>query len=183
MLTQLLSYHQVIPVYLDFIFVFGARSDPLDLRFSGFRQQMTLSESMQRPAVSSLGRSGRQYQLCYNLKGVTLRMEDKTNHELDDWSIRQVAIHHQFDVVNGTTLWIINKGHTDILDRFKTLTGPNGEPESKSFGTVEQCFRSSLAAHLLYCHWSTEGWRWYIRWLESVIDKGVSKFQIWLSSH
>src|SRR5690606_558174 len=84
------------------------------------------------------------------------------------------AIYHQFDVEYGTTLWIITKGRNDIQQRFKDLTGPSGRLQDKSFGSPDECFRSSLAAHLMFCHWSTEDWRWYIRWLEGVIDAEVS---------
>lgn len=168
-----------MPEYLDFISVFGSQSEPLDLRFSGFREQTTLSQPLyERIAAPNLGRSGRQYQLCYNLKGTTLKSEDKMDTSLSEWSIRQAAIHHQFDVVQGTTLWIITKGSLDIQERYKELTGSYGRREDKSFGTVEECFRSSLAAHLLYCHWSTEDWRGYIRWLEQSIEKDVRMSQI-----
>ena len=173
MLVQILTYQQVMPAYLDFMFVFGAQSDPRDLRFSGFRQQSMMKDPPRGPSIPGLGRSGRQFQLCYNLKGVTLKTRDAENIKLSEWSIRQAAIHHQFDVVYGTTLWIVTKGRLDVQQRFKDLTGPDGRLEDKSFGDVCECFRSSLAAHLMYCHWSTEDWRWYIRWLEDVIDKEV----------
>jgi hypothetical protein len=172
MLTQILTFHQVIPAYLDFISVFGAQSDPRDLRFSGFREQRTLVDPPRGPAVEGLGRSGRQFQLCYNLKGVTCK-EESTKTELVQWSIRQVAIHHQLDVVTGTTLWIVTKGNLELLSRYKELTGKDGRPEDKSFGTVKESFRSSLAAHLLFCHWSTEDWRGYIRWLEEIVETEV----------
>jgi hypothetical protein len=175
MLTQILTFHQVMPVYLDFMSVFGAQSEPRDLRFGGFRKQTTLADPPRGPAVPKLGRSGRQYQLCYNLKSVALKSKDKTNIKFNEWSIRQAAIHHQFDIVEGTTLWIVTKGNLDLQERFKELTGKGGRPEDKSFGTLEQCFRSSLAAHLLYCHWSTEDWRGYILWLENVIEEEVWK--------
>jgi hypothetical protein len=174
MLTQILTFHQVMPVYLDFMSVFGAQSEPRDLRFSGFREQMTLPDPPRGPVVETLGRSGRQYQLCYNLKSVALKVEDKTDPKFNEWSIRQAAIHHQFDIVEGTALWIVTKGNLDLQERFKELTGKDGRPEDKSFGTLQECFRSSLAAQLLYCHWSTEDWRWYILWLENVIEEEVS---------
>jgi hypothetical protein len=164
-----------MPVYLDFMFVFGAQSNPTDVRFSGFREQTTMkASSAKSPAMPDLGRSGRHFKLCYNLKGVTRKKENCENMKLDEWSIRPAAIYHQFDVVYGTSLWIVTKGRTDILDSYKELTGPDGRPEDKSFDTLDQCLRSSLAAHLLYCHWSTENWRWYVRWLEEVVEAEVS---------
>jgi hypothetical protein len=165
-----------MPVYLDFMFVFGSQSEPRDLRFSGFREQTALWDSNppRGPAAADLGRSGRQYQLCYNLKGVTLKSKNEDDASLNEWSIRQAAIHHQFDIIYGTTVWIITKGSSDLEDRFRNMTGKDGRPEDKSFETLEQCFRSSLSAHLLYCHWSTEDWRWYIGWMEEVIEEEVS---------
>jgi hypothetical protein len=177
MLVRILTYHQVLPVYLDFMFVFGSQSEPRDLRFSGFREQTMLRVPTppHESVVTELGRSGRHYQLCYNLKCVTLKTKNEVDLSLNEWSIRQAAIHHQFDVVHGTTLWIVTKGrHPDLGERFREMTGKNGRPEDKSFGTLDRCFRSSLSAHLLYCHWCTEDWRWYIGWMEEVIEDEVT---------
>ena len=169
-----MTYHQVMPAYLDFMLVFGAQSDAKDLRFSGFREQIRLKTPPIAHSIPALGRSGRLYQLCYNLKGVQLKKQSNEDIKLDEWSIRQAAIYHQFDVEYGTTLWIVTKGGGDILDRYKELTGPNGRPEDRTFGSLESCFRSSLSTHLLLSHWSTEEWRWYIRWLEEVLDHDVN---------
>lgn len=170
MLTQILTYHQVMPAYLDFISVFGAQSEPHDLRFSSFREQTTLTDPPRSRAVPGLGRSGRQYQLCYNLKCVALKSEDKTKFMLNEWSIQQAVIHHQFDIVEGRMLWIITKGSLDFQECSKELTGKDANPEDRAFNTFEECFRSSLSAHLLYCHWSTEYWLRYIKWLERVVE-------------
>ena len=174
MLTFLMTYHQVMPAYLDFILVFGAQSEPRDLRFSGFREQTMISSHTRGLQIPRLGRSGRQYQLCYNLKSVALKTEDPEDLALNEWSIRQAAFHHQFDVEEGTSLWIVTKGNEDLLERFTELTGKGGRPEDKSFGTAGQCFRSSLATHLLFCHWSTEDWRFHILWVETVIENATA---------
>ncbi|OCK89415.1 uncharacterized protein K441DRAFT_644795 [Cenococcum geophilum 1.58] len=169
MLVRILSYHQVMPGYLDFISVFGAQNLPRDLRFSGFREQTLLSNSARRQSVPALGRSGRQFQLCYNLKTVSC-LSPSTPTKNKEWSIRQAAFHHQFDVDEGTTLWIVTKGNLEIKKRIQDMTGKDGRPEDKSFGTPAECFKSSLAVHLLNSHWSTEDWRWYVQWLEDVVD-------------
>jgi hypothetical protein len=167
MLSQILTVYQVMPAYLDFMFVFGSQSDPRDLRFSGFRESLELKEPACSPQPQ---RSGRHFQLCYNLKGVTLHSNNAENVKLNAWSVRQAAIYHQFDVVHGTSVWIVTKGRLDLQQRFKTLTGSDARPEDSSFGDADQCFASSLAAHLMYCQWSTEDWREYLRWLEDVVD-------------
>lgn len=169
-----MSYHQVMPVYLDFMLVFGGQSDARDLRFSGFHQQIRLRNPVNGHAAPELGRSGRQFQLCYNLKGVQFKKPSEEHIKLDEWSIRDAAIYHQFDVEYGTTLWIVTKGGRDILDRYLDMVGPTGRPEDKGFQDAIACFRSTLVTHLLYCHWSTEDWRWYIVWLETVVEKEVS---------
>ena len=163
-----------MPDYIDFISVFGSQSEPRDLRFSGFRGRTLLPNRPHDLAIPSLGRSGRQLQLCYNLKSVACLSTTKTDTRDREWSIRQAAFHHQFDIIEGTTLWIVAKGDLEIKTRVQEVTGNDGRPEATDFGTPERSFKASLAIHLLYCHWSTEGWRWYVKWLEEIIDQEVS---------
>ncbi|ORX98952.1 hypothetical protein BCR34DRAFT_142252 [Clohesyomyces aquaticus] len=169
-LTQILTFHQVMPIFLDFLMAFGSQSDPKDLRFSGFRQQSVMKPSPHRPPTPELGRSGCHFQMCYNLKGVRFakKFDDRMKH--DQWYIEPAAFYHQFDAVSGNTLWIVTKGGIDIQQRYKDLTGSSGRPEDKTFKKLEDGFRSSLSAHLMFCHWSSEDWRWYFRWLEEIID-------------
>ncbi|KAI9687318.1 MAG: hypothetical protein M1822_002361 [Bathelium mastoideum] len=158
-----------MPEYLEFIFTFGAQSGPRDLRFSGFREQITRASPA--TAMPWLSRSGNQLQLCYNLKGVTLKTTNPSNTKIDEWSIRQAAVHHQFDLSKGTTVWITTKGNKDLQQRYKELTGTEGRPEDRDFTTTESSLRASLATHLMYARWATDGWRWYLRWLEAVIEQ------------
>ncbi|KFY48912.1 hypothetical protein V495_00927 [Pseudogymnoascus sp. VKM F-4514 (FW-929)] len=169
MMVRILSHHQVMPCYLDFLFPFGLQSLPRDFRFSAFREQTLIKSPARSPAIPGLGRSGRQIQLSFNLKGVSCTLDSKDILE-KRWSPRQAAVHHQFDVELGTTLWILTKGDLELKDRIQDLTGSKGRLEDRSFGTVAQCLISSLAVHLLLCHWSCEEWRWYILWLEEVIE-------------
>ncbi|KFY78085.1 hypothetical protein V498_09195 [Pseudogymnoascus sp. VKM F-4517 (FW-2822)] len=163
-----------MPGYLDFLFSFGQKHNLRDIRFSAFREQTLLNSPARGPVVPGLGRSGRQIQISFNLKGVSCIVESKSDMHKQQWSLREVAIHHQFDIELGTTLWIITKGNLEIKERIQDMTGQDGRLEDRSFGTVEQCFISSLAVHLLLCHWSREEWRWYILWLEEVIAADTS---------
>ncbi|KAI6083813.1 hypothetical protein F4821DRAFT_244006 [Hypoxylon rubiginosum] len=171
MLTDILTFHQVMPSFLEFLYVFGQQSEPADLQFSGFREQVVLSNPPSDLIQPGLGRSGMHYQICYNLRGVALAEENRADFMDNVWSIRQAVFHHQFDVLNGNTLWIVIKGNLEIQQRFKALTDKNARPQDKSFATTEDCFRSSLSAHLMYCYWATEDWRWHIKWLERAVDK------------
>jgi hypothetical protein len=172
-LAEIMTYHQVMPAYLDFMLVFGAQSDPKDLRFSGFREQVKLRTPPPGSSIPTLGRSGRHYQLCYNLKSAQFKKKSDENIKLDQWSIRQVAVYHQFDVELGTMLWVVTKGGEDLLDQYEQLIGPEGRAEDKQFQNPATSFISGLSTHLLFCHWSTEDWRWYIRWQEEVLGHEV----------
>jgi len=164
----------VMTGYLDFIFVFGSQTEPREIRFSGFREQTSLSNPARNPILPSLGRSGRLYQLCYNLKAVACLTPADTNTKKAQWEICQAACHHQFDVEEGTTLWIIAKGDRELKDRIQEMTGVHGRAQDRAFDAPLECFRSSLAVHLLQCNWSVEEWRWYIQWLENVTELEVS---------
>ena len=170
MLARILTYHQVMPAYLEFIYVFGKQNRPRDLTYSGFREQSLIGNPAKGPAVTGLGRSGRQFQLCYNLKAPFLRKFPN-----EQWEIQQAAIHHQFDVVEGTAVWIVTKGDQELKERIERMTGTGlqGRPEDCNFTTTEDCLRSSLAVHLLLCNWSSEDWRWYIKSLEDSVHKEV----------
>jgi hypothetical protein len=171
-LTKILTYYQVMPEVLDFFFTYGAQLEPRNIRFSSFVSQCSFhAPSPDAPRIP--GRSGRQFQLCYNLKGVTLKSEAK-EAKLTNWSIRSTSIHHQFDIVHGTATWIITKGGLDLHERYKQLTSSEGRPEDRMFGNMPECLRSSFAAHLMFCQWATEGWQWHILWIEDAVNAEVS---------
>ena len=174
MLVRVLSYYQVIPSYIDFLLVFGVHKHAREKRFSGFHSQIQL-EYTPSLAVDYLGRSGRQFQLCYNLKSVGRWTEMGQLAPRDDqWSFRQGAFHHQFDILKGTALWIITRANLDLKQRIEETTGKTGRSEDRHFQTPEQCLKSSFAIHLLLCHWASENWRTYFQWLEDTVEDEVS---------
>lgn len=166
MLLELLTWHQVTPAYTDFMLVFGMQTHSKDLLFGEFRAQIHIKPTDATNSIAVLGRSGRHYESCYNLKSVS-----QSQQGVDSYSIRQSAFYHRFDVVGGNTLWIVTKGGTDLQDRFKELT--SRESARQMFKDTEDCFRSSLSAHLAFCYWSTEDWHGYIRYMETVVSKYV----------
>ena len=134
--------------------VFGGQSDAKDLRFSGFREQIRLKAPDSGHSAPELARSGKHFQICYNLKGVQHKKEDAENAKLDEWSVRDAAIYHRFDVAD--------------------LTTPMSRPDKNMYNDPTSCFRTTLMTHLLYCQWSTEDWRWYILYLEGMVEQEVS---------
>ncbi|KAI4110034.1 MAG: hypothetical protein L6R37_000167 [Teloschistes peruensis] len=159
-----------MPSYLDFVAVFGIHNHIREPRFSGFRDQ-TLLTKPSKLRVDSLGRSGRQFQLCWNLKSPGRWSEEGTLQPgPEKWSIRQGAFHHQFDVEHGTTLWIVTHPGLDIKERIQDVTGKSGNEEDRKFSTPQECLKSTFAIHLLIGHWATEKWRQYFQWLEDKIE-------------
>lgn len=174
-MAGILSFHQVMPCFLEFLTVFGRQDEAKDPRFTGFRELIVLGHQSEVLAVPDLGRSGRHYQLCYNIKSVVNKGGDEGRPMFNPWSTRQAAVHHQFDVVSGNTLWIVAKGNLDLQRRFTAMTKKKAPLDGRSFAMTEECFRSSLAAHLLFCLSATEDWRGYIQWLEEKVTEIVSR--------
>ena len=132
------------------------------------------------PELSTLGRSGLDYQLCYNLKSVEsstgqhIVTVESTKDQPWPWSIRQTAAHHQFDVDSGRAGWIIVKGNKLMQTRMKSemesrMRQHSSTPD-RDTEAVEN-FASTLAMHLVLCKWSCERWRWYINYLEEDFDR------------
>ncbi|KZL63053.1 fungal specific transcription factor domain-containing protein [Colletotrichum incanum] len=159
MLLRLMTFYQVMPQFLDFLHIYASHHGrDRELRFSGFRTDKTLANPISGTVIHELGRSGRRYQLCFNLKTVSLK-------EQGDWKIRQAVFHHQFDIGQGTQLWIIGDPHAS-LKRHTAELFPEGKVYPTSFSTVQQGFKSSLEVHLNFAQWATLEWRWHILYLE-----------------
>ena len=185
MLTRILSYHQVDPVYLDFLFAFGTQIDPLDQIFGGFcgRIPFEATLSSREADLAGLGRSSQRLHLSYNLKTVAADSPSGTDISAMRWGIRQLAVHHQFDFVSGKTVWVLAREGTDIQSRIQGLTGIDDDPKGRAFSSLSNSFRASMSPHLLYAHWAVENWRWYMWWAEQLFASSVCAFQTLLLSH
>ena len=166
MLTLVFTYHQVLPSFLDFLLPFGHRQYAQDFSFSGFKYEDQFSDVDCGLSIPELGWSGRDFQLCYNLKSA----EPSKGQPEWPWSIRQSALYHSFDVETGRTTWIIIKGDQLLKKRIKLATGSRGLSETSLFATVDRAFASTLAIHVIICEWSGENWRWYINFLEEALQ-------------
>lgn len=156
-----LTYQQVMPAFLDFVFPFGMQARERDFNFGGFRQQTRLPDTDNGLRVPELGWSGRDYQLCFNLKSV-----EQAKGGGEPWSIRQSAIHHSFDIESGKASWIIVKANKLLQERVKSATISRGLRTVGSYDGLDRAFASTLATHLIFCEWAGQNWRWYINFLE-----------------
>lgn len=163
-----MSYHQVMPEYLDLLLTFGDRIDSPDPTFSAFRALTTFKNTGNELKMPDLGRSGRQFQLCYNLRAVAYKHNDEI------WSIRAAAFHHQFDIDEVKAFWIITTGASSgLYDRIKSTTAQIGRPADRDFSTRESSLRASLVIHLLHAHWATEDWTSYLQWIKDQLKNKV----------
>jgi hypothetical protein len=97
MITRVLTYHQVMPNFLDFLFPFGHQEYAEDFYFSGFREDTRLLLSDGGLKIPEFGRSGLEIRMCYSLKSV-----EPWKAKRDwPWAVRQTALYHSFDIVTG----------------------------------------------------------------------------------
>ncbi len=172
-LQRLLSYHQVLPYFLDFLDVYGSPSaEDRDLRFSGFRSEIYLNNPEKGTIIDDLKRSGRRYQLCYNLKTVVQKSIDQKGPVVGLRKIRQAAVHHQLDIGSGTQLWLFGDPHAAMKGVVTEIVNDQRNHRNK-FETIPASFKTSLDVHLGIARWSTEGWRQHILSLEETIENLV----------
>ncbi|KAF2115662.1 hypothetical protein BDV96DRAFT_612335 [Lophiotrema nucula] len=157
-------YQDMPPSFLDFVFPFGRQEHAQDFHFSGLRDDSRLDKRQRGLQIPELGRSGRDIRLSYNLRSV-----ERSPRQVDlQWSIRQTAVYHSFDLDTGHSLWVTVKGNKLIKNRVLEATNT---PEELSGTTNSQSFAASLATHLMLAEWAGENWRWYINDLERELHK------------
>ena len=162
MLTLAMTYHQIMPEFVDLIFPFGNQRRAQDFHFTAFRQRTRLSKRPLSLQIRELGWSGRDIQVCYNLKSV----EHSISQSHWPWSIRHCAISHSFDIENARATWIMIKGNKIMQKRMTQATSIQGPPEFQNIKYIDRAFAASLTVHKILCDWAAEGWRWYINQLE-----------------
>ena len=174
MLVRVLSYYQVIPGYVDHLLEFDGHGHAQKDMYSGFLSQAVLKHTPSME-VDYLGRSGRQLQLCYNLRSIGRTNRNHLAPCHKQWGFRQGSFHHRFDILKGTAVWIITSADLGLKKRIEELTEKTGMGQDRQFQTPEQCLKSSLTVHLLLCHWAYETWRPYFLWLDGTVEDEVSK--------
>ncbi|KAI4256438.1 MAG: hypothetical protein L6R42_006224 [Xanthoria sp. 1 TBL-2021] len=159
---------QSMPEYIDFLLSFGERHTADDFYSPGFRQRTYLASTQHGQGTVPGVAETRRFQICYSLKSVE-------PSDTDEWSIRQCAIHHTFDLTTSQTTWTVVKGNDLMKRRIESATGHGGSLQAVNFHTIDREFEVSLRTHLIFCDWSTEHWRWYINSLEEKFQEMAGK--------
>ncbi|KAK8072052.1 hypothetical protein PG996_005400 [Apiospora saccharicola] len=144
MLLRIMAYHQAFPFYLDFLLAYGIQEEDRELRFSGFRSQVTLINPEPSQVIPDLERSGRHFDLCYNLKAVAPLPKTSTGRELK-WKIRQTAIYHRFDLGGGTALWMIADPLSAVKNELAEVLAAD-EPLPSDFDGKQGASRGGLGS-------------------------------------
>lgn len=162
MFARILTYHQVMPSYLDLVFAFGKQEHPKDFHFCGFRADSRLDNDAPKLELRERRRSGRELRMCYSLRSV----ESVESQRHWPWSIRQCAVYHAYDVETELATWIVIKANKVIRNRIKSIVDNRTPSVQNSFALEYPALKSALDTHHMICSWSTESWRWYINFLE-----------------
>ena len=165
MLMLCFTYLQVMPEFIDFLLIFGKQSRAQLFQFGAFRQRTRLFtsgfQSLPGLKIPALGWSGRDLQLCYNLKSM-----EPSSQGGWPWSARDCAINHTFDIDSIRIIWIMIKGDALIQDRIRSATKNQSPAELSSFQSLDRAFASTLATHLIIIVWATENWEQFISFVE-----------------
>jgi hypothetical protein len=164
---MLLTHHQVMPTFLDFVLAFKVRQRPICHAF--FRRENYLDADSPKFSLPGRRRSGLQIQHAFNLLSV-----EKTTvpNELQPWPLRQTALYHSFDVVSGQALFIILKGNLHIARRFKEEVTKHKDFQPSALVNTERSFVGALQAQLMVLEWCGENWAEYVDDFE---DKAKTK--------
>jgi hypothetical protein len=166
-LSLLLTHYQVMPQFLDFVFMFKIRRRPL--AHAAFRHENYLSNNGVPLRLPTLGRSGVQIQHAFCLLSV-----EENRQEIHPWPLRQMVLYHSFDCETGKAVWMILKANGSMRSSMeKELKGMNCfQPKLEAHR--EHSFSATLRIHLLVIEWCAENWAKYIDYMEDEIkDKST----------
>ena len=175
-----------MPEFLDLLMIFGKQSHPQHFHQSYFRHRTRLGDngfkkSSRSLAIPDLGWSGRDLQLCYNLKSV-----ERSSQGDWPWSIRDCVVDHSFDVEFVRIIWVIVKGDSLVRDRIQSATTDPNTAEMSSFQTPGEAFASTLMTHLLLIERACENWYQYYVFVVArsyAITSGILSNDIDLQRH
>lgn len=177
MFLQILTWHNVMPSFLEFVFPFGKQIGTRDSLLMGFRSESRLYKSDRRFPMHDLGRSGRHVELCYSLKSVertTKEIREKIK-PAKDWSVRQCSVHHSFDLETDQSTWIVIKANKVISDDFRESVKIDARGDAGATHTPPSLFAASLQLHRILAAWSSDNWHWYISDLESYLKQKTDR--------
>ncbi|KIW94632.1 uncharacterized protein Z519_04608 [Cladophialophora bantiana CBS 173.52] len=169
MLFRVFTHHQVPAQHLNLLFLFTQRNTLTGVRHDSFWGQLAFGKPLPGLEAPDLGRSGRHYEISFNLKGADLAnvgFRDPAR----DWSIYNAAIYHKLDTVHGTTVWIITTPEGHLSHSVTKATFDSDDIERRSSGTPAESYISSLKVHTTLARWAGESWWAYFQCLGELVQ-------------
>ncbi|KAF5690645.1 serine threonine kinase [Fusarium denticulatum] len=166
------TFYQIPASFLDFLFSFGQNPEPLDYHMTGFNGSDTLDfPKSDVVEIPKLGRSGREHVVQYLLRSVESSV--KGNEVV--WNIRQMAVHHKYDLITGKAFWLNIKANSIMQDRLKESITHDPKFNPTLAKGLASSFASTLMTHLVHIEWCDESWRQCINELEEKIRVVLQK--------
>lgn len=148
MLLRLLSYHQVPVQYFNLLSSTIQSRTPSAIEHGSFWARQSLSNSTAGIEASDHGRSGRQYEMAFGLKGVERRKETQPL-QMHEWSVRSATIYHKFDILHGSSLWLLGKAEGTSHIRCDESRKYGRDEHNSSHNSPAGSYVANLAIHLL----------------------------------
>ncbi|KAI0020698.1 hypothetical protein F4780DRAFT_360551 [Xylariomycetidae sp. FL0641] len=164
-LKLLLTHHQVMATFLDFIFAFKVRERPLTQAF--FRQENHLEDEEPAGKAHGMSRGLMPIQHAFLVLSV-----ERSEGQMQLWPLRQTVLYHSFDVHDGRSVWIVLKGSVSMRRRIVAAQQSHQDLQPAAMTSTARSFVATLHIHILVLEWCAENWGEYIDYLE---EKRVKK--------
>ncbi|CEF74703.1 hypothetical protein FGSG_02414 [Fusarium graminearum PH-1] len=171
--VYLSSFYQIPASFLDFISSFGFTKEPKDYHLTGFSGFDTLDKPTDDLVqIPRLGRSG-----CVHGTQYLLRSVEQSTGPMGEttWNIRQMAVHHQYDLITGKALWLTVKTNSLMQEMIKEAIVEDPSLSPTPAEGLSKSFAATLLTHLIHLQWCDESWRLCINDFEERIRTVLSK--------
>lgn len=163
MAQQVLSYHQVMPSFLNRILPFGFSEIGQDCNTTTFQDRILLT-SGKEPFPH------RVMEHCYGLRAV----EHNRTHVAWPWSVRLCSIYHSLDLKSDTSTahatWIVIKANRLIEKLVTDAMSSTDRNVLPKVTHIIDALATASSIHTLVAMWSSSNWPWYISFLESKVQ-------------
>lgn len=166
MFCQVVTYHRVTPIFLDYVFPFGIQSYRRDAHGGSFHSESCFPDDQPTYRNDQLGRSGHHLEYCFSLQSV-----ESSSDSHSPWSIRMCAVWHNFDLHKDRQTWIIVKANGIIREAIKSRTSRSPKEFLDEKQSIIQALQLTLTAISDIAKWSTQNWHRYINSLEEQLQK------------
>ncbi|KAH6955593.1 hypothetical protein DER45DRAFT_604958 [Fusarium avenaceum] len=176
MFKYVCAYQQIPPSFLSCLYSFRISHSPYEwCNLPLFNDDNTLlCRNEHTLPVEQFSRSGREIRYSFVLRSVE-SSSSVTTKSSPSWAIRQLAVYHSFDVVNGQSFWLTCKGNSLNEEQFEDSLAENRFLHPNSLRTVPEMFSASIDILSMILNWCDDDWRYYINEIVDEVSKKADK--------